>query len=519
MGVVSTDGWRMLQQLGEVAWLQAALGCARRGDARSLTALCQVLADTGPADLLWSGKPVDLVEMESDYHEIEHLLERDDDASRRAAVPMMLGSWKDVTLERCIAMCLARPIEDARVVMPHNQYQDHMDFFAGATPAFHASIEEDRQALLQAAIGLFSGIPATPLKEDGPRRLFGAVTSVVAYPGIVELFANAGQDVHELLDEKVRATKLLGNQSMSASVQALLMANPVAALALYRAEPLVQERQDELWQAFISEGKGQGVNMVDFVRTVAQPDDPRLLAAMELCQRVCTATDPGTTMERCLTLVERHIGSFNTDRSTAWSQAFVEAVLEPVRGLCAQQMAQGLAHWQAVRPTSCGDTLNVVLRSHCAPVFEALKPVLPVVMSQQTWPDCPCGGWDILAGSTKWLVNQHPAHWRRVLQVLEESGLDVTGRLPVQGQDGGTTTLMHLVARVVANGVMDRLMSLLERGADPMALDHEGLTTVQRTQQGPMWPEVLDQWEDICRSHQARLVALSGIEAFEGARP
>lgn len=508
MGIIPRDYWRVMLAHGEMVAMQAAQRCARRGDAQSLTALCREMIDSGPWPLLNRPDDFSVSDFMVDYEKIS------DDVwthpkKRRMTLPVVFVQWNNVALEAFVAVCLSRPVDaDGVVQQPRTKLEDLADTHNGHVPPYKATLSPAQRELLDAAVTLFKGVPATKGNSlDGIDRLMFQLCRKVAWPGLGHALAEADID----LVQRIEA------QEGHLLIEALRQHNPVSVISLIEA----CDRREPLhgWRSQILEGfQGRRSAMAELL--VAEKGesgvlaDPRWQAASVLVRHACSFGMAWEKVSHCMALVKAHLGRLNAQSHGLedFSEAVLTMLMKPLGDMQPEPLASALKEWQARMPHEPKAMMRDVVG--CAPVLRVLSPVLAQFMAAPSF-DSPLDAWERFADENLWDRDAGLERWRQCLQVLVDAGLDPCARIACAASpddDRGSTTLLHLVAshrsHRASSNVIERMAMLLEMGADPAATDADC-----QTPYGMLEDEELQQrWDSIVRSHQARQAARQAVD-------
>lgn len=547
--------WAAITSAGEISALSIALNCSRRGDAKSLSALCKHLEEVGPGYLLASGQSMPLQDMMPQYADVAPG-DWSDPAKARTPIAANNRTWEDCSLENIIAWCLARPTTaDGRHVAPRNEAEDRGDINQGYVPPYKADLSADQHELLLAAMSCFSRIPKTDQRSSGIARLFSAVVGHVAWPGACQAFLDAGHAPAELLNAAADGGTRMDRTSHPPAIYAMFLGNPIGALAIEQAAGHTSSSEDRSASLYHKVIQGNppkdGLTLDKTIHLLrksvgdeALDHDPRFQALIALVNRTCESDAPVVTVQRSLISVAKHFDHLANlkwnEKNFACCDPFVRGVVQPLRELLPDDLVEGLSDLQAVRSlanTSSGnmarDCVRMILQTACAPALDALKPALPLIMSEDFWgDDHTYGGWNELTSSKDsvfWDPVQGMAHWNATMSIFKDVGLDPTqhfyegGHTPESQEErrkhilnGNVeaanaisekslhkhTSLLHLVAEGSKDPI-PKMLALLEMGADPSAVDQVFKTPAKRLKDG----ELRERWESIVRSSKARASA------------
>lgn len=525
MGGMGRDTWRvLLMHTTQAAVMHAALGVARRGDARSLTALCEELVASGFGDLIMKSIPLKLMDDNVGSYPVNIW---DDEECQDWGVVTDAKEWSNVTLEYAVALCLSRTVVEGVVRQPRLKNEHESSIRTGWVPSFKSHLGPVQQELLDAAIRLYSMIPVRPHVEqpEGLVRLAQAVTGMVAWPGIVEAFSHTPLVSKELLLATFKGGSDFDNRSMMLLSHAVHKGNPVAALAIHDAMQRIGESAD-IAALFVQKAPGYGMNGLDMLARLRQTvvddglvEDPRFDALVQLWQRTCGG-DARQVVSQTLEVLARHLGSVVHlgGPQAPWCEPFLDAVLQPLHELETRSLGEVLLQLHEEQPQAVCKAMDQVLSSACAPALALFRDALPRLMSASFWTDePPYGGWSVLASARQWSAHSSMDRWRRTLTLLQEAGLDPAGRLE-RGDNLVAalrvhSTLLHLLAEQGGEMLLDRMAVLLEFGADPQALDFQGRTPAQCFSAASLSDATLARWHEICRVHQARCAAQQAVDA------
>lgn len=524
MGRFNEQAWAALCDTSEIATLTVALGCARRGDALSLAALCRHLTQAGPGEFLATGKGIDLVDVQPKLDGIRPATWRDP-SQQGTVIPGNAEKWSDVQLQDVIASCLSRPTTPGgRHVASLSRSEDRQDYAWGYIPPYKESLSSAQQELLRDAMALYATIGPTAELPDGIARLFGSVSGRVAWPGVWQAFKDAGHTAENVLTASAYGGEHLNRQYFPPAVHALLLGNPVAALAIDSCPDnpnTPEQRHPRILQTLTDKGSSSSVgkNLNTYVLWLKEdPEgrnlegDPRFQALVQLMHRVCDA-DPATRLDRCLSLVSSHLSYTinHSDTCKTWCEPLIRAAVQPLTTLTASELRKAFDDLKEMPGEGSTDSsraqqrLTSSLKASCHPVLEALVPVLPQVMDLGSLKDAGSmyKGWSFLSAQVIWDSTHAASHWKQTLQMLQQAGLDPTQPLDTGHPDGGRSSLLHLVAQNSnhsGQGLLDQLSTLVVMGADAQMRDHKGKTPGQYISD----KAVRGQWEDLCRSIRAR---------------
>lgn len=519
--VVPAAVWGVLLDRSEIAAMQLALQCARRGDAASLAVLCDVASEREPGELLKRFGSAKLTEQVPMY-EIIDSGDWDDPAQAHKVVPMTTVTWDDCSWEKLMALCLSRPVREGKPVQPRTLAQDQAKAEAGFLPEYQGELVAQQQVLLKAAMGLFGKLPAEQHRAGGLELLFQFVTEKVASPGVVQGFKDAGVRLEDVFG-KSASDGALNTQLGTLAGHALACGNPVGAQAILQAARSVTDMDsDEVRQAVhdsmtmigspSAHLRFQGVAGVlrRMVGDDALPMDPRFQALVDVCQHACSDSRASVRIERCMKLLSAHIDHQCNDRSgpalpTMWCDPLVRACMQPVCDIAPEVLVQEVRSLFEEAPKGARNMFRGMLSTACVPAFEAVKPVLPMLISHHCWEhETMSTGWYHFAGKPGF-ANVDLGSWKRAVCVLVEAGVDPGGVISERLPDGTAcqTTPLHVVAQGGGDEVVERMAFLVEQGADSQATDAQRRTPAHLMRSA----QHRARWEDFCLSLQARRAA------------
>lgn len=515
MGQIGLSTWQTLLEQGECVALTVALSCARRGDSQSLSVLCREMARQGPGPAVMASHELDAT-IETPVYEC--LRAQDWDDASKAARPLITEAlvWKGVRFEQMVALCLSRNVEGGQVVQPRSLREDRGVMGEGFLPMGVEAPTAWQRELLNAAAELYARVPGDEDMPKGLLRLAEAVVPKMAWPGLVPALVEGG-------------LQLPGVDQNLLSVHALRGNNPLGALAIAKVEQQAWPDQTAQHQQALfdgvnigrSVGVGSAVTIIHGLRNRFGDDhlaeQPAFAAVIELCDMACGVD--AHSLWRRLHLVGRHVDVElrHDEEQGTWSEPFVRALMKPLESVKPQALLDAVEALSAPieRDILC-TSLSRVLKAHCLPVVEVLQPLLPQVMDSRIWHQEGYGGWDVVTFPSMWHAHGSLERWRSMLDVIVEAGIDLNapiadGCLDHTGSPAYETTPeaaklstpLHRLAMNQGKGRLERMIVMLERGADPHALDHAGRTPGQC-----LGNEALEQqWDEICRSHLARRAA------------
>lgn len=533
MGAYGAEMWRELLRAGEEIAMPLALYCSRRGDCESLATLCRVMRETGLGPVLLEAQELRVTQYMPEYIKVPSE-DWDDPAKAHQRLPMKLHVFGDCKLQTLVAMCLARPVKDGCALASRSWADETMTFNGDHMPVYMASLSHAQQELLHAAIDLFDTLPAASNGGVGISRLFNAVVERLAWPGVVDAFADVKSGGLFSRASLANTDPEVVQRRADLVAHVVRYANPVAALALYEAGepwPDAEQVRDSVFKA-LAERRTDGTSdlgaMVQFLREhhdLNHFDGARHDALLALCRKACGGSS-AQVVGRCLEMLSVHLNlcAGLDDEVNHWCAPVVEVLVEPMRDLGAQTLAEGFREFLRQQPNKCRGLMERVLGSMCVPALDVLAPVLPEVMRSGFWQGTkPYGGWTVLADVQGWNATHGPARWQQTLRLLADLGLDPVGlhrefdSVPDEfAQQWERTTLLHLVAGGDCVGMLDRLAVLLDMGADPDAAvsDASLKPFVQRFADKTDVP----RWEDLWRSYKARREAQAAVSQDFGLR-
>lgn len=507
-GQIDAGAWQQLLQQGVADAMEQALECALRGDSASLAALCeQVLGNPGQARRLRDFHAPWLLAWRPDFMALDADIWMDA-ADGAGLLPLCEREYRNVRLERLVALCLSRPVRDGQVLQPRDINSDDTGWHEGCLVPQQPSLSASQARLLQAAVTLFlqdGKLPKVTFGTEGLgiQRLFAAVNAVLTCTAQVwAAFEAAGVDIDALLNTRVLRHRG-GRDAIEEYLEVSLLrgGNPAAALAVARRVLTGEEqegRRAEFMQVLTGtgnrcphlDGRSQIVQLLEVLSHLDDEKidhDPVFKALVGLCRLL----HQGTGIEKLrtsLTLVGAHLQEV-LERGDVqgwqrgWCAPFVAAVMAPVSQMEGRYLRQALCSLAAAWPPF-HEAIDSIFRSACVPALRALRQGLPLLLSggEAQGPGPRIDRWASLVCNPLWSRHERPARWRQLLKLLESAELDVTSTIAGfdhASPDGGRcsrhrTTLLHLVARYDYEPVAQHMAILLEMGADPLALDSNG---------------------------------------------
>lgn len=527
-GTVSAQAWSELAGLDEITLLHAAMNCARRGDAKSLTALFEHFEAAGVGMLMHNAQRCTLRVLYPDYGQVQPGAW---DRIPELSLDLQSGDWPAASFERAVAVCLARRLGDGQVAMPRSLVQDRLELVARP----RGSLDKEERQLLQAAIAVAQSIRyANPLAPGGVARLFFEVAAVVGTPDVARFFRNLGCSEDELATVPVPLPGT-ARRCVTPAAHAMLHGNVSVAHALRGicTHELVEHVFDSAVRDTLKAAQTLA-HLQDFGRTIeamrgaSDLEDPRqdlrYAQLMELVARSHDGQPDASRLETACRLAASHIrGSMGNSRP--WCDPVVDDVLTALRlnDLSPQAEVQAAERFAINSETAASD-FTTLLHKHCVPMLRLLQPVLPLFLTPGLVFQAPEEAFQQLVAGFPSSAQAGASRLAGCVEILRDAGYAPLGmfRSYVTGVDGnqreeGSTSLLHLLARHARPGAVPAMLALVELGADPQAVDSVDRTPAQ-------WLEMQDaaaceSWERGWRSVVARRTALQALEQLQTPAP
>lgn len=510
-GGVTRETWAQMAQISEITVLHAAMECARRGDAPSLTALFQYFESAGASVLLAENRRMDLDLVAPDYGKWKSMGE---DAAPQTKLPTQALSWEAVSFEEAVAVCLARRTGDGSVVMPRSEAQDRREDYVRP----RGPLDEVERELLATVIKVYQKEDVTGLAAaDGQLRLLFALAARVSAPDLVDFLVDQGFDPQHLCE--LRTIPRLQQQAITAAREALQHGN-VAFAHAWRiasdkgAHVFTPQRADDqdLRSALrkpsdpkANSATGRLIEVMRGFRPEQEPGlDPRYGQLLEIIRLSHERQPPHVTLQASLRLAVQHIQASVLSRRS-WR--------EPILGdmnaaLGADQLSRDelveAARWHLKLDN--GDLqqdFTELLRHQCAPMLRLLQPALPELLKAGALYSEPAQAFNRLREDTSWSAADGPRRFLECVDLLRDAceadplgtfnhySFSTSGKSRAEG----ATTLLHALARRPREGVLMAMVGLVERGADPQALDATQRTPAQCLEN--FAPHLLDAWRAV----------------------
>lgn len=526
-GLLQQDAWRALLLTSESAALHAAMDCARRADARSLTALMSALHELGGSPLLASGQPQAMMLKTPDYDNLDP--DVINDRSRwRERMPETSVTIDNASYEFAVALCLSRNRNGSRLTMPVKAFQDTLD--RGAPP-HKEGLTSDEVELLDAAIQTFAKVDTyvgiTPERGGRDvtvlRRLFYEVAGCVPTGEAADRFVASGHDIADLSRCKIEDHSKYAKTNRSPLEHAIAWGNPEMAVRI--AEALVDDKTygaDHLHKALNTARNDQvhnfGLMVIDEeqrFRTRGAPGDvsegPRMKDIVRLAELSIQGKAPRVRLALTHQTLEFYLDHCPS-RKAVFNQQVAERLVSSIfeDHITDAQRLQVLRDWAQDR--NGVTAVRSYLNHSCTPMLELLRPTLPILMAQER-----IGAPESIIRMASDLSDErvlHPQQFKATLSLVQDLGIDLN-TLVANTSSASSNTILHRIASSKSPQTVELMLAAVEAGCDAGTLDSAGRSAAKLIKD----KAVRESWDVAIRSINAKSAALSALQELDLGSP
>lgn len=510
-GRVSVDAWRAIGALGEAPMLTVAMECARRADAKSLTALFEHLAQAGHGPELNVGARFTLPTTVPDYRDIGE----EGWADPKAPLPTSVVDWKGASFEVAVAVCLARHWFDGKPQLPRTRDED----FLFVQPQPKAPFNDEEKRLLVAAIDVFRQVPAHGIAmASGVARLFFEISGRVDSAETAGVFLSQGLSADDIASAKRQDSR---NHIYTAHRHALSRgcihaAHAISELSVEGAA-LQNYRSDQLY-AFISPDANEDLTLAKLIESLREEEGEDQLEASDRFAKLIQMVDRLMSdqaygfpdrLSFAMKLVDMHV--HEADKlQRSWCDVVVDPMVEALARdkRKPEDIERFVGRLIDVDRHQVHDWFGMLMKSQCAPMVEFLQPALPKLLEDGAANEDMTECFQDLGEVKGWSILRGPDRLRRCVEALDSVGaaplqpFERAKRAPEPNPVMGQTTLLHSLARNPRPNQIEAMLVLVELGADPLVKNSAGHVAAQGD----------ENWEAAWRSHRAREAAALALD-------